>query len=38
MVYLTIISRAGVGYEMISNKRKWNNCILLDLADFAVQE
>ena len=60
-IYLTIIRRARVGYEMIdsqrgatrrvgynhliSNKRKWNNCfiknnqeILLDLADFAVQE
>ena len=35
-----------VGYnQLISNKRKWNNCfiknnqqILLDLTDFAVQE
>ena len=36
IVYLTIIPRARVGYEMcrvgynhlISNKRKWNNCFI----------
>ena len=45
IVYLTIIPRARVGYEMISNKREWNNCfiennqeMLLDHADFALQE
>ena len=34
-----------VGYNLISNKREWNNCfiknnkeILLNLADFALQE
>ena len=48
-LYLTITPRARIGYEMIdemiSIKHEWNNCfitinheILLDLADFALQE
>ena len=26
--YLTIIPRGRVGYEIISNKREWNNCFI----------
>ena len=46
-IYLTIIPRARVGYEVIDSQRgaKWNNCfiknhqqILLDFADFAWLE
>ena len=44
--YEMIDSQRGVGYNhLISNKREWNNCfiknnheMLLDLADFALQE
>ncbi len=36
MVYLTIIPRACVGYEMISNKREWNNCFIKNAKRIAI--